>query len=184
MRRCWILFTTLGFSLSLSAQEAFFAQPKIISLLDKHNRKLSIGEITFSISENQPYRYQLTLDYEKFSDFFLSMKEMKCIAGTELWCHIPYPYSNPRQLSSKDLRWLEHDLLFMFKHGGSFGANLRNGIYYKLQWDKQKLMGEAHYVDLKPLGVPPEDQTAPPLGEDVLEPVEDNIQRFPHLLIE
>ncbi|MDX1634009.1 MAG: hypothetical protein R3280_05205 [Marinobacter sp.] len=141
-----------------------------VILVDAAGAEFPIGTITFSPASDGLTAYQLDVDYRRFKDFFLSMKEMKCLEGREIWCHIPYPYQNPRTVSATDLRWLEHDLLFMFKRVGEFGANFWNGMYYRLSLQDGEILGLAHAVDLNQLAAPPEDLTVPPFGEfDVAE---------------
>ena len=120
-------------------------------------------------NNDQVTGYQLSLDHHRFQDHFLSMKEMKCLEGPELWCHIPYPYKNPRILNSKDQRWLEHDLLFLFKRNTEFGANFWNGIYYKISVEDGQLKGTAQALDLNLLASPPEHLERPPISELDLE---------------
>lgn len=133
-----------------------------IYLVDKLGEQIDIGSINIA---NAGAAYSLHVDHTKFADYFLSMKEMKCLEGPELWCHIPYPYKHPATLSSGDLSWLSHDLLFMFKSPGEFGANFWNGIYYNLELVDGVITGEAQAVDLNHLASPPDDLSIPPYGE-------------------
>ncbi|MEH6650569.1 MAG: hypothetical protein V7707_11140 [Motiliproteus sp.] len=137
---------------------------RTIDLVDKQGNRFVIGRVVFS-PEGNGYGYQLTLDHHQFTDHFLSMKEMKCLEGAELWCHIPFPYPNPHTVSRDDLRWLEHDLLFLFKRHNEFGANFWNGIYYRLSVEEGRLVGEAQAIDLNILASPADDLTVPPVGE-------------------
>ena len=162
------LSLTLGLSaliLSLpssAAPAALEDGERRIYLIDKLGEQTAIGSLTI---ENAGAAYTLHVDHLKFADYFLSMKEMKCLEGPELWCHIPYPYEHPAALNSDDLSWLSHDLLFMFKSPGEFGANFWNGIYYNLQVVDGVITGEAQAVDLNHLASPPDDLNTPPYGE-------------------
>ncbi|WP_293267256.1 hypothetical protein [Neptunomonas sp.] len=144
---------------------------KSVALLDKNGQRTVIGSITFTPKEGGS-EYQLTLEREQFRDYFLSMKEMKCLEGPELWCHLAYPYEQPHKVTVDNLRWLEHDLLFMFKTPKEFGANFWNGIYYKMQIDNGIIKGEAQAVDLNVLASPPDDLSVPPVGEAELDEVD------------
>ncbi|WP_090728388.1 hypothetical protein [Neptunomonas qingdaonensis] len=137
---------------------------KTISLLDKAGNRTEIARVIFEPVE-QGSRYVLTMEREQFRDYFLSMKEMKCLEGPELWCHLAYPYEQPRIVTADDLRWLEHDLLFMFKTPKEFGANFWNGIYYKLEVVDGMIKGEAQAIDLNNLASPPDNLDEPPIGE-------------------
>ena len=111
------------------------------------------------------------------------MKELKCLEGKELWCRIPYPYANPQTISASDLRWLEHDLLFLFKRANEFGANFWNGIYYQLQLEDDSLRGTARAVDLNRLASPPADQAVPPIGEYDSDEIEPGQRWLPGIII-
>ncbi len=178
------LIICLSLSLNLSANDSFFDKTRTISLLDKNNVKYEIGKIEFFDKNNTEHLFKIRIKYEKFKDFFLSMKEMKCLEGPELWCLIPYPHANPKTLSREHLAWLEHELLFMFKDKQSFGANFWNGIYYRLEWHEGVLTGDAYYVDLNKLASPPDDLATPPLGYYDLDRVDQNMRWLPQMIVE
>ncbi len=73
-----------------------------VFLADAAGTEYAIGSIDF----HEDGSYDLDIDHGVFKDFFLSMKEMKCLEGKEIWCHIPYPYAMPREVRSGDYRWL------------------------------------------------------------------------------
>lgn len=126
------------------------------------------GEIQVGTVSFQPYslgkqEFKLELDHSKFTDFFLSMREFKCLAGeTEVSCHVPYPYKSPNLISDGDYAWLEHRLMFMFKRPSEFGAKLWNGIYFKFAVEGDTLVGVPQAVDLNKIGAPPNDLNEPP----------------------
>lgn len=148
---------------------AMAAEPPLgertIYLLETSGESHEVGTVEFSSDSDGVMTYTLDMDLSVFKDFFLSMKEMKCLEGPDVWCFIPYPYNNPHTVTGNDLRWLEHDLLFMFKEPQTFGANLWNGIYYAMEVDGDVIRGQARAVDLNMLASPPDDQTVPPYGE-------------------
>lgn len=154
-----LLATSLASPLTAAALEN---GERRIYLVDKLGEQIDIGSLNITKAGTA---YSLHVDHTKFADYFLSMKEMKCLEGPELWCHIPYPYEHPAALSADDLSWLSHDLLFMFKSPGEFGANFWNGIYYNLQVVDGVITGEAQAVDLNHLASPPDDLSIPPYGE-------------------
>ena len=113
--------------------------------------------------EGEEFRFDLKLDTAKFQDFFLSMREFKCLqAEQEVHCHVPYPYHQPATLTAGDLSWLEHALLFFYKTPRDFGARLWNGIYYRLEITDDGLVGTPEAVDLEQISAPPDDATVPP----------------------
>lgn len=169
----------IGFSFLLPligiAAVGGFSGDKQIFLVDKEGEKVSIGRgsctpINMSANEadnitdlEHRYRYQLFINYQRFTDYFLSMKEMKCLQGPELWCHLACQYEQPQRVARQDLSWLSHNLLFMFKPRVSFGANFWNGIYYDLDFNGDVIMGCAQALDLNLLAALPDDLMAPPL---------------------
>lgn len=163
--------------------EPFYKGTKQISLIDNKGKKLLIGYIDFSAQE-ATIDYQVHLDHKLFKDYFLSMKEMKCLEGPELWCHLAYPYNNPRSITKTDFRWLSHDLLFMYKKNSEFGANFNNGIYYDFKLESGKLIGKAMAIDLNILAAPPEDERQPPVTAHDIDEVEPTNRWLPIVEIE
>lgn len=151
-----------------------------VILIDMAGNEQLIGRLEWG--KNGEYR--LDIDHGSFKDFFLSMKEMKCLEGPkELWCHIPYPYDMPREWTSDDYRWLSQDLLFMYKRPGEFGANLWQGVYYRISQEADHLIGTAMHIDLNELAAPPDDLRSPFYDEDWLEPIDPNEHWLPTLII-
>ncbi|WP_166263187.1 hypothetical protein [Marinobacter caseinilyticus] len=169
LRRLGQLSAVIGWLLLVESSAWSAGVPlghRAIYLLDAGQKEHRIGTVSFSQpTDSGAVAYTLNVETEHFSDHFLSMKEMKCLEGKELMCRIPYPYDNPRTVTASDLRWLEHDLLFMFKKPTEFGANFWNGIYYRMTVTDDAILGEAHAVDLNNLAAPPDDLTVPPFGE-------------------
>lgn len=168
---------------ALVQKDSFYQEIKDISLLDNKGNKLLIGSISFSTQDINT-SYQISLQHEKFTDYFLSMKEMKCVEGPELWCHLAYPYNNPRNITTVDFRWLSHDLLFMYKKNSEFGANFNNGIYYDFKQEAGKLIGTAMAVDLNLLAAPPEDKVNPPITINDIDEIELSNRWLPKIIIE
>jgi len=75
---------------------------------------------------------------------------------------VPYPYAQPRTVTSKDLAWLEHDLLFLYKLPNEFGAKLWNGLYFRFETTEQGLLGRPQAIDLNRISAPPERLDVPP----------------------
>ncbi|PZO12709.1 MAG: hypothetical protein DCE87_14510 [Betaproteobacteria bacterium] len=134
----------------------------VIAQLDQGS-EVQIGTVNFQLHSQGKHEFTLELDHTKFTDFFLSMREFKCLAGeTEVSCHVPYPYKSPNIVSAEDYAWLEHRLLFMFKRPSEFGAKLWNGIYFKFAIEGDTLVGVPQAVDLNKIGAPPVDLNEPP----------------------
>lgn len=186
--KIFVMLCCLLVAASLSGEalssDGFFERNRRVRLIDLNGQKIDIGELIFSAKKLGVVAFKFKPNYDIFTDFFLSMKEMKCLEGPELWCHIPYPHENPQTIEEEDYRWLEHKLIFMFKDKKSFGANFWNGIYYTLKPGNGRLLGTAQHVDLNILAAPPEDVSIPPIGEYDLELVDPKTRWLPSLVIE
>ena len=178
-----VLFISLMAYEPLQAASEFPLGEKSVYLKDNGSTDYLIGHIEFSRVADGTIAYNLNIDTERFTDFFLSMKEMKCLEGKEIWCFIPYPYAHPRSVSATDLRWLEHDLLFMFKVPSEFGAKLWNGIYYDMTVDDGLIRGTARAIDLNYIASPPADPTTPPYGESDIDDIEPSTRWLPYIEI-
>lgn len=135
-----------------------------IVLHGRDGSPVRIGTVTFT-PQGARTGVAVKLDTDKFQDFFLSMKEFKCLPTPgEVFCHVPYPYPNPASVTGDDLAWLEHALLFFYKLPSEFGAKLWNGVYYRLTPTDAGLVGRPQAVDLNQIGAPPADTGKPPYG--------------------
>lgn len=148
-------------ALPLSASAWDLAGTKTISLHGQDGQAIPIGTVTFR-PEGLRTAFVIALDHARFKDFFLSMKEFKCLDGREVMCHVPYPHRNPGTVTVDDLAWLEHSLLFLHKSQAEFGAKLWNGLYYRMTVTEAGIVGTAQAVDLNLIGAPPADSTIPP----------------------
>lgn len=151
----------LGVVGSAKAWELELAGTKRVELRTRDGATIPIGTVTFTPGPDTT-RFALYLDRAKFKDFFLSMREFKCIEGPEVQCYVPYPYANPGLVTGGDLTWLEHALLFMFKTPADYGAKLSNGLYYALRPTDEGLVGTPQAIDLNDIAAPPQDAAIPP----------------------
>lgn len=133
-----------------------------ITLHARDGSAVRIGQVELAAPVDGVQRFSLTMDHAVFTDHFLSMREFKCLpGGSEILCHVPYPYPHPGTVREGDAAWLEHALLFMFKRPSEFGAKLWNGVYWKLQRTGRGWSGAPQAVDLNLIGAPP-DKPGPP----------------------
>ena len=155
----------LALLLALPAMAWELSGVKSISAQTREQQLIPLGTVEFKPLPNGRSSIRLTMDYTRFTDHFLSMKEFKCLeSATEVLCHVPYPYKNPATVSDKDYAWLEHSLLFLFKQPKDFGAKLWNGLYYRFERDDAGLVGLPQAVDLNQISAPPDDLQTPPYG--------------------
>lgn len=144
-----------------------FAGTKVLSMQVKDGQSIKLGTVKFEpVSADKgegKYRFTLAMDHARFNDHFLSMKEFKCVEGPrELMCHVPYPYKQPATVSAKDLAWLEHSLMFLFKLPNEFGAKLWNGMYFQFTLTDKGLVGKPQAIDLNMISAPPDKLDVPP----------------------
>lgn len=136
---------------------------KTITANTRDKQRITVATVDFKPRPDGSVSFVLTMEYSRFTDHFLSMKEFKCLDGQgELFCHVPYPYPQPRTVTAKDMAWLEHSLLFMYKLPSEFGAKLWNGLYFHFERTEQGLLGKPQAVDLNYIGAPPAKPEIPP----------------------
>lgn len=158
-----LFFGILAIALALPAAAWELAGNKTLKLQTRDGQSIVLGTVEFT-SKGEESTFSLHLDHARLKDFFLSMKEFKCLEGEEIHCHVPYPYPNPGTVNRSDLRWLEHSLLFLYKQPKDFGARLWNGLYYRMQLNEKGIVGTPQAVDLVQIGAPPADNSVPPYG--------------------
>lgn len=182
LRRMILLMTLLALVSPTFAWE--MAGTKSILLHTREGQRLPLGTVTFLNAEGKA-TFKLNLEPEHFKDFFLSMKEFKCLEGSnEIQCHVPYPYPNPHTVSADNLVWLEHSLLFFYKAPRDFGARLWNGLYYQMKVTEQGIVGTPQAIDLVQMGAPPADPSIPPFGTDGRTDIAPDSRWFHRLTIE
>lgn len=159
LRRLTVLAATLAASSPAAAFD--LDGVKRVALHTGDGETLEIGTVTFAPRDGR-IGFRLALDLGRFKDFFLSMREFKCLEGKEIQCYVPYPYANPATVSADDLAWLETALIFMYKTPAQFGATLANGLYYELKATPEGLVGAPRSVDLNQIAAPPDDPSRPP----------------------
>lgn len=154
----------LGLGLLVQPAPAWELQgSKAVVAHTRDQQRITLGRVHFEPRADGLVSFTVTLDAGRFSDHFLSMKEFKCIDGqTELVCHVPYPYPQPRTIRADDLAWLEHSLLFLYKLPREFGARLWNGLYFRLERTDQGLRGRPQAIDLNRISAPPDQPEQPP----------------------
>lgn len=173
----------------LSAQAWDLAGPHAVLLQARDGSRLQLGTVTFGPADNGRSAFTLVMDPARFKDFFLSMKEFKCLeGGGEVFCHVPYPYPQPGTVSvqpgASDFAWLEHSLLFMFKTPTEFGAKLWNGVYFQLRLTDKGLEGRPQAVDLNRISAPPDKPGPPPFRPALRDDIAPGARWFERLTIE
>lgn len=166
-RLAWLLAVIPSLALAWD-----WAGTKTITAKTRDQQLITLGTVRFVPQAGDRFSFVVTMDHSRFTDFFLSMKEFKCLDGPgEVFCHVPYPYPQPGTVSSQDLAWLEHNLLFMYKLPSEFGAKLWNGIYFRFERTEQGLLGKPQAVDLNLIGAPPASPELPPFQPALRDPI-------------
>jgi hypothetical protein len=169
---------------SMPAAAWDLAGTKTVTLHSRDGQAVVIGQVDF-VPRGERIGVAVRIDHDRFKDYFLSMKEFKCLEGaSELQCYVPYPYPNPATVTAGDFAWLEHALMFFYKAPKDFGAKLWNGIYYRLERTEQGLVGTPQAIDLNQIGAPPADTTIPPYGAAERSNVAPDARWFNRLTIE
>lgn len=141
------------------------AGTKSVKLHAKDGSSVDIGSVTFTPRADGRVAFAWKADTSRFTDHFLSMREFKCLPGQgEIMCLVPYPYAQPGHVAANDLGWLEHSLLFMFKKQSELGAQLWNGVIFKLTVTGNGLIGTPQAVDLNRIAAPPAKTGVLPYG--------------------
>ncbi|OGB04298.1 MAG: hypothetical protein A3E25_21380 [Burkholderiales bacterium RIFCSPHIGHO2_12_FULL_69_20] len=186
--RPWAL---LGLALicTLAALQPAAAQPlqgtRQLLLHQRDGSAVALGTVVFTPQADGRSAFALQLRREAFKDFFLSMKEFKCVeSAAEVFCHVPYPYPQPGTVSATDLAWLEHALLFMFKTPSEFGAKLWNGVYFQLRATERGFEGRPQAVDLNRISAPPDKPGVPPFRPALRDDIAPGARFFNRLTIE
>ncbi|WP_412971023.1 hypothetical protein [Glaciecola sp. MF2-115] len=175
---CVVLGISACSSTNESNSDIHAGQKYEVFLEDKSGNTINIGFV-----EKQGDKYNFERDDSKFKDFFLSMKEMKCLEGAEIFCHIHYPYPQNDVTEQNNSVWLSHELLFMYKRANQFGARLRQGVYFELVPDGDGFKGVAYSLDLDDLASPPDNLSIPPINTNELELLEVDERWLPYLKI-
>lgn len=158
---------------------------KTITANTRDNQHITLGTVRFEPQSNGTVSFLITMDRTSFSDHFLSMKEFKCIDGPlELVCYVPYPYPQPGTVTTKDMAWLEHSLLFMYKLPNEFSAQLWNGLYFRLERTEHGLIGRPQAVDLNLISAPPDNPEVPPFGTALRDDIAPGMRWIESLTIE
>lgn len=157
------LLPALLFATASTASAWELRGPKTITAHTRDQQRIELGAVRFEPQPSGLVSFAVTMRTERFSDYFLSMKEFKCLdGGAEVVCHVPYPYPQPHTVSATDMAWLEHSLLFLYKLPSDFGAKLWNGLYYRLERTEHGLLGKPQAVDLNTISAPPDHPGVPP----------------------
>lgn len=186
LRKCTGGVLALGLLVVASWAGAWeLAGSKTVYAVTKDQQRIAIGTIDFAPESGGTTAYLLKIDHKPFRDYFLSMKEFKCLEDpSEIACHVPYPYRHPARVAADDYAWLEHDLLFLYKQPSEFGAKLWNGVYFELERSEQGLTGRPQAIDLNLISAPPDRLDVPPYEPALRDDIPRGLRWIDGLLIQ
>lgn len=172
-----------------AARAGDLAGSRQVLLHSRDGARIALGTVDFTPAADGRTAFVLKLAHQPFKDYFLSMKEFKCVESpTEVFCHVPYPYPQPGTVrlspGTADLAWLEHALLFMFKTPAEFGAKLWNGVYFQLKPTERGFDGIPQAVDLNRISAPPAQADVPPFRPALRDDIAPTARWFNRLTIE
>jgi hypothetical protein len=177
---------TAVFALGLAGSGAALAAPlegdRTVWLSAPDGERTRIASVHFEPLEGGSARFELRLDGAGFSDYFLAMRPVRCLTGPrEQLCH--FPYGTRTEVSLTDLSALEYQLLFMHKKAATVSLDPRDGIYWILHVDGDRLVGVLQDADLDPI-VAPQGDADHPLTKEHLQPADEASHWLPRLTIE
>jgi hypothetical protein len=158
LKACAAMSLLAGLCAPAFAAEPALSGDKDIVLHTRDSKTIVIGTVHFT-PQGDGAAFRIVFDDKKFTQYFLSMREFKCVEGEEVFCHVPYPYPNPDKVSAKDLSWLEHALLFFYKRPQDYGAKMSHGLIYTFKLTPNGLVGTPQSIDLDEIAVPPDDKS-------------------------
>ncbi len=138
---------------------------KDIVLHTRDGQSIVIGVATFT-PRGAETGFKIAFDDKKFAEYFLSMREFKCVEGADILCHVPYPYAHPDSVTPDNLSWLEHALLFIYKSPNEYGARMGNGLIYSMKITPKGIVGTPQAIDLDEIAIPPDNLGAAWYGPD------------------
>ena len=186
---CWILGLLTLIILEPSQTKTAAAndpasQTKTITLIEKDGTRLPIGTLTLT-KNAKGHAINVTMDDSKYGEFFLNMAPFKCIEGSIMYCHLPYPYKTHKTITATDLMDLEYELLFVKKLASEYGIDFWHGVYYRLkQTPDGTFIGKVYETDMNELMAPPEKDYDRPIGGADLSEAGIGQHRFPKIEIE
>ena len=155
---------------------------KKVYLVSSTNELTHVANVVFKRNDKN-ITYTVSIIDKPFENQFLSMRPFQCLMGSkQVMCHVPYPYEKKGTVLEDDLSDLSYDLLFLHKNPSEYGINMWNGIFYKLEIDKNQINGLVFEVDMNTLASPPENLDEPFAKDEMFEADLDNYV-YPRVLI-
>ena len=159
------------------------AAERSVTLANAQGERVRIGSLDLQAAGEGAWRFRLKLDVDKFEERFLAMRPFRCLTGPrQQICH--FPFGEDDRITRDDLRALEYQLMFLHKPPAKVSVDSRDGIYYRLAWQGEGLIGTLFDVDMNPIVVPGDGDPLRPIEYDMLQPADPGSHWLPQLIIE
>lgn len=172
-------------SVSAHASEPLQGVKKLV-LHDGANERFEIGSVNFE-PVAAGTRFAVTLNAERFGEYFLAMRPFKCLVGArQHYCHFPFERAG-NVITDGDLQPLEYALMFLHKKPATVSLDSRNGLYYSLKRSARGFEGRVSDVDMDPIIVPssvPEAKRTRPISKQDLHGADASAYWLPFVAIE
>lgn len=181
--RSALMLLLLGWMGAATATEG--ARQLQVTLEDASGKRFPIATLMLSpLADGKGWSYRMSLDNKRFEDRFLNMRPFVCIEnGDYTLCYLGYPYALERKITTDDLADLEYDLLFIRKRTTDYGIDAHKGVYYRLHWEGDRIVGRVYETDLDRLAVPPEPGVRRPIVESDLYETDPARHAWPRIVI-
>ena len=180
------LFCLSCCSLTLTASAASLSGKHEIVLSNAAGERQVLGHVIFSDGGNGKMAFRIAMS-EKMEDYFLAMRPFLCLTGSaQRLCWFPV-HNEEALISEDDLLPLEYALMFMRTKPKGLHLNPFDGLYYKMHWQGNRIVGELHEVDMAPFIAPdimPPDQRKRPLQDKDFFDADPGSNWLPQLSIE
>jgi len=179
MRPLWALILVLA---GPAAGAAGLDGDKTVYLGDAGGHRIAIGHVTFAPLAPGHWKIRLALDQQLLGEYFLAMRPFRCLQ-TARRSLCSFPYGTRDEVSEADWSALEYQLIFLHKPAAALSLDARNGMYWKLHREGERLVGALYDADLEPIVVPGPNRDRP-LTEEFLQPADLASHPLPGLTIE
>ena len=182
----WIGWLFLSLLVGLPAWSQGMAGSKDIILSNRAGEHVKIGTVVFTEIGEQKYSFTIAMA-PQLGDYFLAMRPFRCLTGTtQRLCWFPVN-REPQVITATDLTPLEYALIFMHSKPTSLNLNSADGIYYKLTWSGNQIVGNLYDIDMDPFITPdsvPQERRVRPLRPSDLIPADIPSNWLPVMTIE
>jgi hypothetical protein len=186
MKLRYVLILLCAMLASLTTFGSELSGSRGVWLSNAEGERQRIGSIVFTPVGGGQTRFKLTME-ESLGEYFLAMRPFRCLTGPrQRLCHFPVEREAPL-ISGDDLVPLEYALLFMRTAPKSLHIDPFNGLYYRMRWTGQGIVGQVHDVDMDPFITPdsvPVERRQRPIGVAELTPGDPRSHWLPILSIE